>query len=329
MELSTWRLFLFLTLLSYTLTYIIKELALKKKIIDVPNQRSSHTTPTPRGGGLAIVITWYIFLLYLRFNHQIDKNLFYALISSILLVIIGLVDDIKNVSPKIRIVFQLLSGILGLYFLGGVKYIDFGFITIELPYVVNLIVLVLIIGFINVFNFLDGIDGYLGMETIFVFSALSFFSSSFIVLSFAFITLGFLIWNWPKAKIFCGDVGSTFIGYTLMIFTIYYQNTLKVSILTPIVLSGLFWIDSLITIYRRWKNNEKLSIPHKKHAYQRLNQSGYSHLKIVIIGMGINSLIFQFILLCQYLKWFLLPAFIMHFLLILIFIKFVDSKKAF
>ena len=98
---------------------------------------------------------------------------------------------------------------------------------------------------------------------------------------------GFLAWNWHKAKIFMGDVGSTLLGYTIAIFSIYYQNN-GVSLLIWVILFGLFWFDATLTLLRRSKNREKLSQAHRKHAYQRLVQSGMPHDRVVFFAMGIN-----------------------------------------
>ena len=310
-------------------TFIVRNVALRKSILDIPNERSSHSTPTPRGGGLAIALTWYSFLIFWFLEGKLEYKLFLALMCGLILSVISFIDDVRNLSPKIRIVSQIISSSLALVILGGLKIIDLGFIVIKIPVWLNILVLLSIVWMTNLFNFLDGIDGYLGSESLFIFLSLFIITGDILLIAFVSIIFGFLIWNWPKAKIFCGDVGSTLIGFTVMIFAIQYQNTNKLSFIIPIILSGLFWMDASITLIRRWRNKEKLSIPHKKHAYQRLVQWGYSHTQVVIYGMIINILLF----LIAYMSWIneklLLLAFLLHIIIVLIFIKFSDNKMAF
>ena len=119
-----------LFLISFSLTYFIKNYAIKKSLVAEVNERSSHSIPTPHGGGIAVVITWFIGLSYLYFNEQIDSALFYALILGIVISVVGLVDDIVELKPKTRMLIFLLVGLIGLYILGGLNTISFGFFTI-------------------------------------------------------------------------------------------------------------------------------------------------------------------------------------------------------
>jgi len=140
---------------SFVLTFFVRKLALKKNIVDKPNERSSHTVPTPRGGGLAIVISWYIGITYLFINNSIDASLFYALLSGLILVFVGILDDIFSLSPKTRIFAQSATAVLALYLLGGLHCIDFGFYILKTPYLLYPIAFIGIIWFINLFNFLN------------------------------------------------------------------------------------------------------------------------------------------------------------------------------
>jgi len=100
--------------------------------------------------------------------------------------------------------------------------------------------------------------------------------------------LGFFFWNWPTAKIFMGDVGSTQLGFILVILGIYFHNISELSIIHWMMLSSLFWFDATITLVRRLKNHEKILEAHKKHAYQRIVQSGFSHQKTIIYSIIVN-----------------------------------------
>ncbi|MGA1941023.1 MraY family glycosyltransferase [Arcobacter sp. YIC-310] len=317
--------YIILLLISFSLTYLIKEYAIKKSLVATVNERSSHTIPTPHGGGIAISVTWLIGLLYLFFTNEIEANLFYALLVGIVISIVSFFDDLYELSPKLRLMVQSSVAILGLYFLGGFDVLSFGVFDISFSVFTNIFAFFMIIWFINLTNFIDGINGYVGSE--FVFLSLSgfllFSNSIFIVLGVA--VLGFLYWNFNKAKIFMGDVGSTLLGYNIAIFTIYYSNIESTNFWIWIVLFSVFWFDATLTLLRRKLNGEKLSQAHKKHAYQRLTQSGWSHFKVTNFMIVLNIFIFTLV--------YFIPNIAITFLVVLIVLyaimKFVDSKKKF
>ena len=317
--------YLVLVVVSLFLTYLIKNYAIKKSLVAHVNDRSSHTTPTPHGGGIAIAITWFIGLIYLYFTKQIDQTLFYALLVGVIISVVSFFDDLFELSAKLRLIAQSLVSLFGLYILGGLGSLDFGLFSIDNQIFTNIFAFFMIIWFINLYNFLDGIDGYAGSEALFLSLAgfILFEENHFLVLAVA--VLGFLIWNWHKAKIFMGDVGSTLLGYNIAIFTIYYANEESTNFWIWIILFGVFWFDATLTLYRRKKNGEKLSQAHKKHAYQRLTQSGWSHSKVVIASIFINILLFVIV----YYVLNIFIAFIISLTLLYASIYFVDKKKAF
>ncbi len=181
----------------------------------------------------------------------------------------------------------------------------------------------MIVWFINLYNFLDGIDGYAGSEAIFlgIVGFLLFGGSHFLVLVAA--VLGFLVWNWHRAKIFMGDVGSTLLGYNVAIFTIYYANQEPTNLWIWIILFGLFWFDATFTLYRRYKNKEKLSQAHRKHAYQRLTQSGWAHDRVVLFSILVNVVLFGLV----YFISNVFIAFIVSVVLLYGVVRFVDGKQ--
>ena len=315
---------IFLTISLY-LTYFIKNYMIKKSLIAIVNERSSHTAPTPHGGGIAISITWFIGLLYLSFTNQIEQNLFYALLCGIVISIVSFFDDIYELSPKLRLLVQALVAISGLYFLGGFETFTFGFFDISNQIFTNIFAFFMIIWFINLYNFLDGINGYAGSEAVFLAIAgfILFESNHFLVLAVA--VLGFLYWNWNKAKIFMGDVGSTLLGYNISIFTIYYANQESTNFWIWIILFSVYWFDATLTLIRRKLNKEKLSQAHKKHAYQRLTQSGWSHYKVTNYSIGLNLLLFTIV----YFISNVFVAFVVALIILALSMKFVDSKKRF
>ena len=318
--------YIFLLILSFSLTYLIKNYAIKKSLVAAINERSSHTVSTPHGGGIALALTWFMGLIYLYIYNQIDFNLFYALMFGVIISIISFFDDLYGLSARVRLLVQSAIAIGGIASLGGLDTIEFGFLNINNPIFTNIFAFLLIVWFINLYNFLDGINGYAGSEAVFLALAgfMLFGGSHFIVLAVA--VLGFLYWNFGnKAKIFMGDAGSTLLGYNIAIFTIYYTNIESMNLWIWLILFGLFWFDATLTLVRRYLNKEKLSVAHKKHGYQRLHQSGWSHLQVSLFGMGINVVLFMII----YFISNIVTAFLSSLILLYGMMKFIDRKKAF
>ncbi len=288
-------LYLVLLLLSFSLTYLIKNYYIKHALLEEVNERSSHTVPTPHGGGIAIALVWFSGLFYLYFTHEIDTALFFALLVGLLISVVSFFDDLYDLSPKIRLVAQALVAFGGLYFLDGFQELNFFFFTIENQLLTNLFAFLMIIWFINLYNFLDGIDGYAGTESLFLALAgfILFGDSVFLVLAVS--VLGFLLWNWHPAKIFMGDVGSTLLGYNVAIFTLYYANQASSNFWVWIVLFSVFWFDATLTLFLRMRNGEKLSQAHKKHYYQKLTQKGWSHSKVTLSALLLNIVLFGII----------------------------------
>ena len=320
--------YIVLFFISVFLTFLIKHIALKKSLLAIPNERSSHNTPTPHGGGVAIAMTWFFGLVYIFTYKAIDIQLFESLMVGSMLSIVSFLDDLYELSPRKRLLTQAFVSIVGLYFLGGLSQINMGFFVIENQIVTNVLAFLGIMWCINLYNFLDGIDGYAGSEAVFLGLAGWLMLSGDYFLVFVVSVLGFLVWNWHKAKIFMGDVGSTLLGYNVAIFAIYSQNN-GTSIFVWLILFGLFWFDATLTLVRRYRNGEKLSIAHKKHAYQRLTQSGWSHDKVVLFSIGINMVLFILGYIAFVFQGFTMVCFIMTIILLYGIVKWIDTKKRF
>jgi len=314
-----------LLILSFLLTYLIKNYYIKNALLEEVNERSSHTVPTPHGGGIAIAVTWFVGLIYLQLTSQIESNIFYALLVGVIISVVSFFDDIYELSPRIRLIAQAVVAFGGLFFLGGFNSLEFGLFSIENQIITNLFAFLLIIWFINLYNFLDGINGYAGSEALFLSIAgfMLFGGDHFIVLAVA--VLGFLYWNFGNAKVFMGDVGSTLLGYNVAIFTIYYANLDATNLWVWIILFGVFWFDATWTLMRRKLNHEKLSIAHKKHAYQRLTQARWSHTKVTNYAIALNILLFTLV----YFIPNILISFILAILLLIASVRFVDGQKKF
>ena len=321
--------FLILLIASFSITYLVKIIAQKKLLMDIPNERSSHVTPTPRGGGLAIAVTWFLGISYLYFINQIDYNLYFGLMAGILISGISFLDDIYTLKSLPRMIIQAISTLIALYFIGGLKVIDFGFFTIENTILLSILAFIGIIWFINLFNFIDGIDGHSSTGALFISLALFFFVQDMVLLVLAAAVLGFLPWNWQKAKIFMGDIGSTLLGFTIAVLLIYYNNSGQFSIINGLIITAVFWFDATFTLIKRLLNKENVGQAHRKHAYQRIVQFGFSHQKTVFIVALINLILFGLIYFSTLYE--VKSVFILGFTLLFLFsiYKWVDAKKPF
>ncbi len=312
--------YIVLFFLSICITYIIRFYAKRKAILDIPNERSSHTLPTPRGGGLGIIILFILSLFY--FYDSIDIGLFYALLCVIPIAVISFVDDIFTLSSTLRVSVQSISAIGAIYLLGGVNHIDFLIFDLD-GWWLNILAFMTIIWLTNLYNFLDGIDGYASSQAVMVGLGLFIFFQNPLGLVIVSISLGFLMFNWHKASIFMGDVGSASLGFIFAVLIFY--DTSSGNILIWMILLSLFWIDASVTLVRRYINGEKITQAHRKHAYQRLVQSGWSHSLVVL-----SSILFNLIFLISiYFVPSLWILFIINIISVFIIIRWIDTQKGF
>lgn len=314
---------------SLIMTHYIRIAALRHNIIDTPNQRSSHAVPTPRGGGIAIVICWYVGILILYYLNLLELNLFMAFMSGLLLAVVSFIDDILTLPPYIRLVVQSITAIAAFYFLNGLEPVSLGNLKISSAIILYPVSVIGIIWFINLFNFLDGIDGYSSLEAIMIALVMFVLTGNYVCLVLLSSILGFLYWNWPKARIFMGDIGSTQLGFILVILGIYFHNSNQVSIIHWLMLSSLFWFDATLTLFRRWRNREVLSIAHRKHVYQRAVQSGLTHKQTIIISIIINLVIVSLVFLSDQYNSMMIPALIFNICFLYFITRIVDRKIPF
>ncbi len=280
---------------SFALTFLIKNWAIKHSLTDNPNERSSHTVPTPRLGGMAIISVWFPGITALYFLGYIEQNLYFALLCGLMVAGVSIIDDLYGLGFKIRLLVHFIAAGGAFYLLNGLRYFYTFNFHIDLPYLVFPVIVVGMVWFINLFNFMDGLDGFASTEAIFIAFVLAYFSESVLPWLLIASVAGFLYWNWPKAKIFMGDAGSTQLGFVLIVLGVYYHNNLSFSILNWLMIAAPFWFDATYTLYRRWRNKEKLSQAHRKHAYQRLTKLGLSHLQVNLILYAINMSILSMV----------------------------------
>lgn len=270
---------------SAALTFRFIRYARAHGIEDLPNARSSHKTPTPRGGGLAIAAVSLIGWCALWGLGLLETHSALALIvSSGLIATVGWVDDRRGLSAQVRLSVHLVAGLL------------FSFWGLGQPLVLAAFSTFFLIWLTNIYNFMDGIDGIAAGEAVTVGMFLTLIcilsGSTGIGLEFGILaaaSLGFLIHNWQPAEIFMGDVGSGFLGFSFGALCLLGSQSLKIFPLSvPLILLGVFIVDSGITLLRRTLRLQKVWHAHREHAYQHAVQNGHSHAKVSATALAIN-----------------------------------------
>jgi glycosyltransferase WbpL len=298
---STWFLMLAIVCISICMTGVLRRYALAYSLLDLPNMRSSHTLPTPRGGGLAIVISFLIGMVVLHVTGQVQPKHVFALGGSgILVALIGFLDDCRNIPAYWRLIVHFFAAGWGLFWLGGMPPLLVLGVSVDLNWFGQLMVGLCLVWLLNLYNFMDGIDGIAGIEVLticagggvilcFVLEGGARESIALIWLLSASV-LGFLVWNFPKAKIFMGDAGSGFIGLMLGMLAIVSANEHSQIFWCWLILLGVFVVDATVTLLRRILRRERVYEAHCSHAYQYASRKYQSH-KIISIAVGIINII--------------------------------------
>ncbi len=280
------------------MTYLLMKVGLRKGVLDIPNERSSHTSPVPRGGGLAVIIAFFVFLCV--YPNVVDGAIDIAVWKSLLLggaiiATVGVVDDLNHIPARWRFLTHLLAAALSLSLLPALPVIPlFGF-SLDLGVFAYIFFAVLLVWFVNLFNFMDGIDGIASIEAITVLGSAGLIL--FLQGQMAWLTLfsylavcvaGFLIWNWSPAKVFMGDACSGFLGFTLGILMIVTSVGGALNLWVWLILFGVFIVDATTTLLRRVFHGERWYEAHRSHAYQILSRRFGSHQKVAIGVLIIN-----------------------------------------
>lgn len=281
---------------SYWLTHQYRKYALAKGIIDQPNQRSSHTLPTPRGGGISIVITCSLLIITGVLTGQLDARTGAAfLLSGSMVAIVGLMDDHKHLSGVIRLSVHLLASLCGLLLLPELPNLAFLGTEIHTNGAGLLIAAITLAWLINLYNFMDGIDGIAATEAIAtlvgaaLILSLHTYHQWHLLVVFTAPLIGFLIWNWSPAKIFMGDGSSGYLGITLGLTASYLASTTPANLWCWAILLGVFIVDSSWTLSARVLTGQQWHQPHRSHCYQILARKFESHA-IISTGTGVITL---------------------------------------
>ena len=286
---------IYLTLLicfiaSILVTPLVKKLAFKIGATDQPNNRKVHQKIMPRLGGLAIYISFIIGFLILQPESQYT---FPILLGSLIIIVTGILDDMMELSAKIKLLGQLVAAVIVVVF-GGVQVefinlpfggqLNFGYLDIPLT-------ILWIVGITNAINLIDGLDGLAaGVSSIalITISGMAIIKGDVFVSSMGLIllgsTIGFLLYNFHPAKIFMGDTGALFLGYMIAVLSLLgFKNVTVISLIVPVILLGVPISDTFFAIIRRIVKKQPLSAPDKSHLHHCLLRLGYSHRQTVLL----------------------------------------------
>ncbi|MEM5591514.1 MraY family glycosyltransferase [Niallia circulans] len=281
---------------SILLTPVVKKLAFKLGAMDKPEQRKVHQKVMPRMGGLAIYISFLIGALIIN----PDKDYHYPiLLGSAVIIVTGMLDDIYNLSAKVKFLAQTLAAVIVVVW-GGVQVefinlpfggkLEFGFLDIP-------ITILWIVGITNAMNLIDGLDGLAsGVSSIalFTITGMAMIMGNGYVIAISSIvlaaTLGFLFFNFYPAKIFLGDTGALFLGYIIAVMSLLgFKNVALISFVIPVIILGVPISDTFFAIIRRLVNKQPLMAPDKSHLHHCLLNVGFTHRQTVIIIYAMAS----------------------------------------
>lgn len=272
---------------SLALTGLVRRYALKKSLMDIPNDRSSHVQPTPRGGGLGFLLAFAIGLTSISFlrNSPVQSDAFLGLIL-FPLAAIGFLDDRYNLPSLVRYGVQLGVAVVAVVHYGIFPQpwlTEFGTIGII---VAGLLTVIGFTALINFYNFMDGLDGIVASVTALQLSFITLYLNQPIWWLLIVALLGFLWWNWSPAKIFMGDVGSTVLGASIAIALIQTNDVTlgwsSLAITLPIT------ADTIYTLFVRLSRRENIFQAHRTHIFQRLQQSGWNHAQVALTYSGLT-----------------------------------------
>ena len=288
-----------LSVLSFGISFAIVNLMrqrFRQNLLDIPNERSSHTQPTPRGGGLGFIIAFAITsaiaignsYFHLFAGIQLNLNLGIVWLILIPLATIGFIDDRGNVPAAIRYLVQLVAAGIAVAYFGAFPQpwlTQFGIVGSVVAIALTIIGMTAIVNF---YNFMDGLDGIVAGTSAIQLSFFALYLQQPLLWFLVAALLGFLWWNWSPAKIFMGDAGSTVLGATVAIALLNAgdDNTMQVwsALAVTIPLVG----DAIYTIVRRLLRRENIFQAHRSHLYQRLQQFGWSHALVAAIYIGLT-----------------------------------------
>ncbi|SEO62566.1 glycosyltransferase family 4 protein [Pseudomonas sp. ok266] len=301
-----WWLMPAICVLSFAMTAGLRRYALARSMLDVPNDRSSHTMPTPRGGGVSIVLTFLCALLALWSTGVIGVDFFLgAAGAGGLVALIGFMDDHGHIAARWRLLGHFGAAVWVLVWTGGLAPVTLFGSSFDLGWIGHIFALFYLVWMLNLYNFMDGIDGLASVEAISVCGSVCLLywlsgqqSLVWAPLLLSMAVLGFLLWNFPPAKIFMGDAGSGFLGVILGVLSLQATAINPDFLWGWLILLGVFIVDATFTLLRRLLRGDKVYEAHRSHAYQYASRRYGRHLPVTSAVALINVLWLLPIALC-------------------------------
>jgi len=286
---------------SALVTGLVLRYALARGVLDEPGGRSSHAVATPRGGGLAIVLVALLALLALGLAEVLPWPMVNGLGGACALVAgLGWIDDHRHLGAGLRLCGHVLAALWGLFWLGGLPAVALPWGEVDLGLAGEVLALLYLVWLLNLYNFMDGINGIAGVEALTVGLAMTVllvaqgeFAASLPVLVLAGASLGFLPWNFPRARIFLGDVGSGTIGLFMALHAMYCAALEPALLWAFLIMLAVFWVDATWTLLRRALRGERVHEAHRTHGYQRLARRLGGHTAVTL-GVGLINLCWLF-----------------------------------
>lgn len=267
------------------LVWGVREYARRTRWFDEPNDRSSHDESVPMGGGIGIVLPCGLYLLWaLVTQPDVAPFGWNGLVALLLVSALGWIDDRSMLEPWVRLPLHVCAGLLI-----GLALLRLDLLGIDLPSVVLLLWWIFwTASMINVVNFLDGTDGLVGMQAlIYALFCAVIFQSEPAALTFAYVlgaaTIGFLLFNWPPASIFMGDVGSGALGVMFVLLGAWTMQARGWTVLHAFSPLAVLFVDEVITILVRVRRGDVVWRAHREHVYQLIVQSGRGHGDVAIL----------------------------------------------
>lgn len=289
-----------LAALAFMLTALLRRYALARSLMDVPNERSSHSIPTPRGGGVAIVLVYMLGLFIARESGlEVTDYTFWALIGAGGgTALLGFLDDHGHIAARWRLLGHFTAAIWALYWLGGLPPLALFGSEWQLGWVGHVLAALYLVWMLNLYNFMDGIDGLASCEAICVCLSAALLcvvsgiqgESVVLPLLLAAAVFGFLLWNFPPAKIFMGDAGSGFLGLVLGVLSLQAGWASPELLWGWLILLGVFIVDATYTLAHRLFRGERVYEAHRSHAYQFASRHYGRHLPVTLAVVAINLL---------------------------------------
>ena len=287
---------LFTLLVSFALTAIVRKLAISKSVMDIPNARSSHTVPTPRGGGVAIVAAFLLTAIGAYAFGLLESSMALGVIlSGAAIAFIGFFDDLGHIAARWRLLGHFCAAIWFVWMTGGLPPMVIFGQTIAMGLVGNVLAVFYLVWMLNLYNFMDGIDGLASLEAITVClsgALLAYLAGEgqivLLPLLLAAATAGFLVWNFPPARIFMGDAGSGFLGIVLGGLALQAASHQPQLFWCWLILLGVFIVDATYTLMRRLVRGDKVYEAHRSHAYQFASRHFGRHLPVTLGVVALN-----------------------------------------